>query len=311
MKKINWMKFIRVTKPNHSGEAIIDRRKIYIVPTKYGFIFGAILIIMLTGSINYANNLGFMLTFILGGMGLATMIQTWRNLLALKIKASSVEPVFKGQKAFYYFLFESPKRARLGLQVNNKEDQILFDLQKDEEKKVQLHQITNKRGWLNAQQLRIYSFYPLGLLKAWCYADLKHTCLVYPTPSEMASGIVQADNHLKKGKKKGQGNHDFSGHQYYRAGDPVKHIDWKATARQENVYLKIFEGENATHVWLDWDAFSSTTSIENRLSFLTKAVLESEQSQIIYGLKLPNQTIELNHGERHKQQCLMALALYE
>ena len=47
---------------------IIDRKKIRIRPTRNGLIFIALVLAMFLGSINYNNNLGFLLTFLLGSL---------------------------------------------------------------------------------------------------------------------------------------------------------------------------------------------------------------------------------------------------
>ena len=48
----------------------LDRRRIYALPTRYGILFAVMLFVMLLGSINYNNSLGFLLTFLLASMGL-------------------------------------------------------------------------------------------------------------------------------------------------------------------------------------------------------------------------------------------------
>ena len=51
------------------------------------------------GSINYTLSLGFGLTFLLAGMGLAGMVHTARNLAQLVVRAGRSEPVFAGEDA--------------------------------------------------------------------------------------------------------------------------------------------------------------------------------------------------------------------
>jgi len=62
------------------GTITLGHRRVYILPTRLGWMFGATLGILLVGSINYALQLGFALTFLLAGMGLAGMVHTVRNL---------------------------------------------------------------------------------------------------------------------------------------------------------------------------------------------------------------------------------------
>jgi len=95
------------------GEIVLGHRRVYILPTRLGWMFGATLGILLVGSINYALQLGFALTFLLAGMGLAGMVHTTRNLARLAVSAGRAEPVFAGEAAQFRLYLEnrSPRRA--------------------------------------------------------------------------------------------------------------------------------------------------------------------------------------------------------
>jgi len=49
------------------GTIILVHRRVYILPTRLGWLFAATLLVLLVGSINYALALGFALTFLLAG----------------------------------------------------------------------------------------------------------------------------------------------------------------------------------------------------------------------------------------------------
>src|SRR5204863_3079146 len=76
------------------GEIVLGHRRVYIVPSRLGLFFGGALAILLVGSINYALALGFVLTFLLAGMGVAAMVQTTRNLARLSVRAGRSDAVF-------------------------------------------------------------------------------------------------------------------------------------------------------------------------------------------------------------------------
>ena len=59
-----------------SGTIELNRKRIYILPTRRGLVFAVFLLAMLLGSINYALSLGFVLTFLLAGLGLVGMLHT-------------------------------------------------------------------------------------------------------------------------------------------------------------------------------------------------------------------------------------------
>src|SRR2546429_552621 len=86
------------TPPEH-GTMVLVHRRVYIVPARLGWLFAATLGILLIGSINYALSLGFALTFLLAGLGLAGMVHTARNLARMAISVGRAEPVFAGEAA--------------------------------------------------------------------------------------------------------------------------------------------------------------------------------------------------------------------
>ena len=85
--------------PRADGAIVLGHRRVYIVPSRLGLLFGGALAILLVGAINYALALGFALAFLLAGMGIAGMVQTARNLAQLSIRAGRCDPVFAGDKA--------------------------------------------------------------------------------------------------------------------------------------------------------------------------------------------------------------------
>ena len=79
----------------------LKRRRIYILPTRFGLVFGALVFAMLLGSLNYGASLGFVLTFLLTGLGLVIMHHCHNNLLGMEIRFAGAVPVFAGQPAAY------------------------------------------------------------------------------------------------------------------------------------------------------------------------------------------------------------------
>jgi len=108
----------RLARSNRSGRAVVTPRRIYILPTGYGILFAILLLLMLLGSINYANNLGFLLTFLLVGLGLVTMLHTWRNLVGLALNSGRATPVFAGEDAYFEIQLINQRRwSRPGIQL--------------------------------------------------------------------------------------------------------------------------------------------------------------------------------------------------
>ena len=96
-QRINAWVAARVTR--QPGPVAIPRHRIYIVPTRYGYGYGLLLVVMLLGAMNYSNSMAFALTFLLAGLGLLGMHHTHANLLQLRLRVGRVAPVFAGEEA--------------------------------------------------------------------------------------------------------------------------------------------------------------------------------------------------------------------
>ncbi|MDH4149123.1 MAG: hypothetical protein OEV67_01270, partial [Betaproteobacteria bacterium] len=68
-----------------SGIVVLRQRRVFILPTRQGLLYAAVIILMLVGSVNYDLSLGFILAFLLGATGIQSMLHTFRNLAHLRI----------------------------------------------------------------------------------------------------------------------------------------------------------------------------------------------------------------------------------
>src|ERR1700704_4488035 len=78
------------------GPVALGQRRVYILPTRGGLMFGVTIVLMLIGSINYNLSLGYVLVFLLAGNGMVSMLHTWRNLARLALSSAKSGPVFVG-----------------------------------------------------------------------------------------------------------------------------------------------------------------------------------------------------------------------
>lgn len=302
--------FLRLARSDPEGRVVIAPRRIYILPTRYGFGYGLLLLLMLLGSINYANNLGFMLTFLLAGLGLVTMLHTWYNLLGLELLPGRTEPAFAGESALFAIRLNNQRpggRPGIRLQLTDAAP-VTLDLPGVAEAEVALSVPTPQRGRFSLPRFSVSTRYPLGLLRAWAYVEMDLQCLVYPAPGATAPVIDSPDYRPSSKGDKGVGADDFIGLRHYRPGDSPKHVNWKALAREQGLQTKLFGGDRAERRWLDWAYTQGDT--ETRLSLLCRAVLDAHDQQLEFGLRLPGEEIVPAMGQIQRTRCLERLALF-
>lgn len=300
----------RVAQPDHSGASRLQGRAIYILPTQYGLMFGGLLLLLLIGSINYANSPAYLLTFLLGGLFVQAMYSTWRNLKGIAIRFVGAEPVFTGEEASLSLRLEpelGDKRWAIQLSLAGGSTSVL-DLAEGGSATA-LHLPTRKRGWAEAGRITLESRYPLGLFRAWGYAQTGARVLVFPRPLSGREPLGSPEQQGSLLGDKGRGTDDFAGHRSYQAGDPPKHLNWKLFAAERGLYTKEFGGDRVELVWLDFSELLEANT-EIRLGILTGLVVQADDAGLNYGLRLPGVEIAPARGSAHRLDCLTALALF-
>lgn len=296
------------------GPVRLSQRRVYILPTRAGVLFAITLVLMLVGAINYNLSLGFGLTFLLGGTGIVSMLHTWRNLAHIELRPGKTEPVFAGDRARFNILVNNPGRVpRLSLAIRfSDHDETVFDTASASETEVRVRLPAVRRGLLKPGRFRVFTSYPIGLFYAWANVELDMTCLVYPAPETTMTPLPEPQAHNGQGAAMGKGEEDFSGLRAYHAGDSPRRIAWKSVAHSETLVTKTFSGSiSAAVLWLDYSDTPARLGIEQRLSRLSRWVLEAHHGGLRYGLRLPGKQIDLASGELQKTQCLEALALFQ
>ena len=295
------------------GPVSLGQRRVYILPTRGGLMFGVTIVLMLIGSINYNLSLGYVLVFLLAGNGVVSMLHTWRNLARTFLRPGKTAPVFAGELAGYRVQVDNRgtlPRTSLAIQLSERSP-VYFDVAAGSLAEVEVRTPAMKRGLLYPGRFRIFTTYPLGLFYAWAVVDLDMHCLVYPKPE---LGRVPLPPHREasgEGAATKAGEEDFAGLRSFHAGDSPRRIAWKAFARTEVFLSKQFSGGSAAVLWLDFNDTPMNFGLEAKLSRLSRWVIESEAAGIKFGLRLPGRHYEPDSGALHRDRCLQALALFK
>ncbi len=144
---------------------------------------------MLLGSMNYNNNLSFVLTFMLAGLGFVAMHQCQRNLVGLEMSFAGVEPVFAGHPAAVSLCRQQSlpqaRVYRIGLYLRQSRKRK-HDLAAGENQVCLLPLKTLQRGYLALPRFGARSLFPFELFRAWAWLHMDSKALVYPQPASDA-----------------------------------------------------------------------------------------------------------------------------
>jgi len=290
---------------------LLNQRRIFILPTQRGLGFGLLIILLALIAFVYNNNLAYLLAFLLASIFFITILHTYYSLAGLTVQEGHTTSVFAGEAAGFGVIIANPGASeRQAIRVSMKASSELISLKPHSKITLTLYDITKRRGWHEAGTVTVSSIYPLGLFRAWSPIRFRARALVYPKPSnrEIPFPEIPASNDNSKGRFK-KGGDDFYGLQSYQAGDPIKHLHWKAYAKGLGLFTKQYGGESAAEIWLDFN-HAPGSSLEERISALCRWVVDAEQTGISYGFIIPGLRLEPANGPAHYRECLEALGMF-
>jgi uncharacterized protein (DUF58 family) len=298
--------------PPSSDAILLHNRRLYILPTRFGYLFAIMLLFLFFAAINYQNSLAFVLTFMLTSLGIISLWYTHKNLLGITIAMQIPRPVYCGEFSEFKFEVSHPnnsKRYAIGIQYANQAP-VYVSLEPEGRSVAKLKIPTHDRGQFRPAGITVFTRYPTGLYHAWGWLKFDLPILVYPKPTASVklqqSMIEQYDGQTSTSTIEGD---DFAGLREHREGESLRHIFWKAYAQGKGLLTKTFQGHARPSLWIDWQMLTEG-SLEDKLSFMTALVLAAETEEQKYGLRLPGTTIEQDFGSAHKHACLQALAVF-
>ena len=240
------------------------------------------------------------------------MHQCQRNLVGLELAFAGAESVFAGQTLrFRIAVTNHSKNTRSGIRLYREGMQSdTQDLQPGESKVFVLPVPTDRRGWIALDRFGVRTLFPFELFRSWAWLHMDIDALVFPAPAEhppeppptmVAHGHRQHD---------ARGEEDFAGLRKYQVGDSPRHVAWKAYARSGQLLSKQFAGADTSSQWFDFKDIP-LEDVEQRLSMLTRWIIDADRRLEDYGLRLPGAEFAPSHGEAHRRACLEALALFK
>jgi uncharacterized protein (DUF58 family) len=287
----------------------INRRRIYILPTRFGIMLAAILAAMLIAGLNYNSNLALAFAFLMASMALVTMHHCNRNLLRLSVDVTTEVDAFAGREAMFEFELRNPSNVdRRDIEVRCLAAAGMGSVAAGESESVEVIATVAQRGVARVEQFELRTRYPFGWFYSWTY--VQGPIIVYVAPSPAGTRTLPSAGAKGTGThSEVRGDEDFSGLRAYEPGVPLKHMAWKVLARGGEAAVRSYSSLAAQPEWLEWSALDGM-DLEARLSQLCLWVLESDTAQRPYGLRLPGKEIAPSGGAAHRFACLRALAAF-
>ena len=287
-----------------ADKVTLVQKLIFILPTRYGWWFVLLIVLLYLLGTNYQNNLILLLCYLLLSVFLVNIVLAYQNLRGLTLQCRQAPEGFAGEPTTAVVnLSNDKKHLMLNMHFVQQNDTILLS---QSATTATLSLNGTKRGKYALPRIKISSQYPFGLWRAWSYVALAQHYWVYPHPDADKAVLNNVSDDASQHAKTDAGETLSP----YRAGDSIRHMVWKRLARDpaNPVVRQQHFSAQAEPSWVVVPALSGD-ALERALRYASQQLLQLEQTGSSYGLKLPALTLPQAKGPQHLQRCLQELAL--
>ncbi|MCH7337100.1 DUF58 domain-containing protein [Acinetobacter sp. NIPH 2699] len=285
----------------------VDRSKtllqkdILVFTHTHGFLYLALILITFIAGINYGNNLILGFCFLLSAILCISFYLTFKQLHALHIEVVSDEVGQVGQVLTLKLFLKQKSNVARYLQIQWHDQEQIFYLDQAQQS-LELGFFPQQRGEYAFDTIKIYSTYPLGLVRAWTYLNLKQKVWIAPKAYDWQKEHKNQPSHTNDSLD------EFRELRTFQQGDSYQNVAWKQVARGQGFFIKMFEAQaNHQHLEIDYQQIP-VQSHEEKLSFMMGLIEQCEQFGDDYALILPHARLESGQGSSQLIQAKRLLA---
>ncbi len=283
---------------------------------KAGYTYILVTIAIGFSAVNTGNNLVFLITSALLSYMIVSGVFGSLNLRNARVSLKLPEDIFAGIEcpATLTVRTAGSRRACFLLRASVMGCDAWFPYVTggtQEERIVPLH--FNRRGRHSIPSVHLSSPFPFNLFTRHRDLPLELDVIVYPKPLPDPSSICRT----LSSPQPGDPSSTFPGHdgdilsiRNYVPGDPIKTINWKATAKTDTLKTKELSVLHYQNQVIDLDHLDEE-DLENELSRLTHTLLTIVRLKIPVVMIVDGVRLQPGLFMSHKNQVLRKLALYD
>ncbi len=286
---------------------LLNQKKLYVLPTGFGWFTAVVLFVCVLGGLNYNNNLALGFSFLFCALAFLSVHVAHRNLIRLEFTHVLAHPTFAGGELHVEVgINPSDARARTCLRGEFESGtEVEFEL--SAASTINFALPAAKRGWQELPPLTISTQWPFGLFVVWSHVWPHAQALIYPkletNPPNFPIATSQAT-----GKSAQVGDEDLRNLRSYRPGDAPRQIAWRASARAGDLRTRELETPASSDIVFDYQQIQGLAH-EAKLSRLAAWCVRAAEQKANFALLLPNAQLDSNQGPAHLAACLKELAL--
>lgn len=265
-------------------------------------------LVLLFMAVGYANNIIYFFVFALISVALSSMAITNKNVERTRIVHVAETGFFADEVNQVPVSIENvTSRASFLLELSfqkKEQRQKIDELAPGQYITVPLAWSPSRRGLQSVGKIILYSRFPFGLLRAWRTYEMSQKILVYPSRQGRRAFPLSAMDQRSEGSLG-----LFRDHREYQTTDSPRRIDWRASAKHQDLFVKNYEASEKAGLHLDWSAVDFLPAFEEKISQLCLWICLAEQEGRAYSLSLGSFHSGIHSGPEHRHRCLAELAL--
>ncbi len=163
--------------------------------------------------------------------------------------------------------------------------------------KVEVFFSATKRGYLHLKGYSLARSEPLGLFKKELFFSQEHNILVLPKTYPISNLNFEGPRKYHQGglssAAKFGDSEEFIALREYQAGDSIRHIDWKATAKMQNPILRQYQDEYFSRHGIILDTFTHLSHcplFEEAISIAASIVIKKSHGNMVIDLLFAGNT---------------------
>lgn len=274
------------------------------------FVLGWGSLVMLSCGLWVTEKTSPVMEWVLTGIGLFPLLPFFKNrssLKAVSVGMVSCPPFHQNQPGALQVQVENCSShfiGDLGIQAYDALHEC--DLAGKESRMVSLPLVKHARGVFPFPPLFLKTTFPFHLFSAKRKLSPVGNFVVYPAIESNAPRWPETASSPRRVDRTGEEVVAFREH---RNGDAMSTVDWKVSARAQQIIVRQFECPSRRNAVFSYDQVSHL-GLEDAVSRLATWVIQAHAEGMEYGLELEGESIPVHHCPEHRHACLVALARF-
>lgn len=275
--------------------------------TKSGYIYIIMTVVLSVGAVNTGNNLLYLMASLTLALMILSGLTSFWNLFFLEILLIAPKEIFAEIPAPFRLVVDKKRGSSFFLSFETRFGAARRPIVRGQSEEALWLTFPN-RGVASIEKMRVHSGFPLGFIRRFKIFATSMEVPVYPRPMVRSLPPLAGRSHANEMgvTRHGELGDEMRDLRDYRQSDPLKWVDWKATARKGQTMVRDFfyvEGDTLT-----LDLSRRDGPWEKRLSEACYLILEGHKKALSLSLILPDRKIDAGKGEGHKRRLMEALA---